>query len=111
MNAGYILSILEKWTDAVRFINTGLIVFEDLDNLLKKNMVDFSEVASALVNNVFLISWMKGDIGKDIDTGVPVKVRTGVISVMIEGYGALADILIKVDRADDANSAHDTALK
>lgn len=60
------------------------------------------------MDNIFLVGYMKGDLVLDIDGSVGVKVRVGLIGVMIEGYGFLAELLVRVGRAEDANLAYDT---
>lgn len=52
---------------------------------------------------------MKGDFARDIDSTVLIKVRVGLLGVMIEGYQGLAELLVKAGRANEANSAYDTA--
>jgi hypothetical protein len=77
LNAGHILGTLQKYPDAIRFTNAGLIIFEDLDSLLKKSQISHSEVSQALIDNIFLESYFKGDLVRDIDGSVGVKVRVG----------------------------------
>jgi hypothetical protein len=56
-----------------------------------------------------LESYVKGDFARDIDSTVLIKVRVGLLGVMIEGYQGLAELLVKAGRANEANSAYDTA--
>lgn len=90
--------MLDKHVDAIRFINSGLIIFEDLDNIIQKNQINHTEIGQSIIDNVFLMAFMKGETCKDVDVNVALKVRTSIMSVLIEAYLYLAEMLTKIDR-------------
>ena len=71
LNAGYILGVLGKFVDSIRFINSGLMIFEDLENTIQQNQINYKEVGQSIIDNVYLMIYIKGESNKDVEINVP----------------------------------------